>query len=458
MISKPSFESPLAAGLYDRLTSRTARTCVVGLGYVGLPLVVEFGRAGFVAVGIDQDARKCEAVNRGESHIDYVPSSEIAALHHAGRLVAVTEMAAAGPIDTISICVPTPITSTRDPDLAYITSAMQAVKKCLRPGMLIVLESTTYPGTTEELVKPILEETGLKAGDDFFLAYSPERVDPGVPGSARRPRVVGGVTSDCSTLAAALYAASTDLVVRVSSPRAAEMTKLLENIFRAVNIGLVNEMAITCDHMGIDIWEVIGAAATKPDGFMPFFPGPGLGGHCIPIDPFYLSWKAKEFGLESRFIELAGQINASMSDRVIDKIADALNECGKPIKGSSILIMGVAYKRDVDDIRESPALRVIAKLHNRGALVSYHDPFVQQIATDQWSGNQQLSSVPYCSETLRSADCVVVLTDHSTVDYSEMVVNAKVIVDTKNTIKTPSPNVFRLGAPNPSGAGTTKNE
>ena len=447
----PAFDSPHAAALYNRLGNREARIGVVGLGYVGLPLAMEFARAGFTVVGIDVDPRKCHGINAGESHVDYVPATEIAALGRAGKLVAVSDIASAEPLDTVSICVPTPLSKTRDPDLSYVIAAAEAVKAHLRPGMLIVLESTTYPGTTEELVKRVLEGTGLKAGADFFLAYSPERVDPALPGSALRPRVVGGLTPDCSALAAALYGAVVKQIVHVSSPRAAEMTKLLENTFRAVNIGLVNEMAILCDRIGINIWEVIEAAATKPAGFMPFFPGPGLGGHCIPIDPFYLSWKVREVGFEARFIELAGQVNGAMPSHVVEKIADALNEFGKAIKGSQVLILGVAYKRDVSDIRESPALQVMAMLLKKGALVSYHDPFVPQINADQWLGGRPICSLPYSDSALRAADCVVILTDHTDFDYAAVLSNAQVVVDTQNAIKTPARTVFKLGAPNPTG-------
>jgi len=447
----PTFDSPLAAALFGRLTSREARTGVVGLGYVGLPLALEFARAGFAVVGIDVDPRKCDGINAGESHVDYVPAAEIAAFVNAGKLVAVTDIAAAESLDTISICVPTPLNKSRNPDLSYVTSATHAVKAHLRPGMLIVLESTTYPGTTEELVKNILEETGLKAGTDFFLAYSPERVDPALPGSALRPRVVGGLTSDCSALAAALYGAVVERIVHVSSLRAAEMTKLLENTFRAVNIGLVNEMALLCDRIGIDVWEIIEAAATKTSGFMPFFPGPGVGGHCVPIDPSYLSWKVREVGFDARFIELACQVNGSMPGHVVEKIAEALNECGKAIKGSKVLILGVAYKRNVSDIRESPSLQVMAMLLKKGALVSYHDPFVPQITGDQWPEGQQMHSVSYSETALRAADCVAILTDHTDFDYAAILSNAQVLIDTQNAIKTAAPTVFKLGAPNPTG-------
>ncbi|WP_328351425.1 nucleotide sugar dehydrogenase [Mycobacterium sp. NBC_00419] len=446
-----NFDSPRAADLYKRLSDRTARTAVLGLGYVGLPLAVEFGHAGFAVVGIDADRQKCEAVNRGESYVQDVPSSEVAALVEAGKLCATTTIDSNSDLDTINICVPTPLRKTKDPDLSYVVSATQMVKEFLRPGMLIVLESTTYPGTTEEVVQSILEETGLKAGTDFFLAFSPERVDPGNQKWNTRnvPKVVGGLTPDCSALAAALYGASIERVVQVGSPRAAEMVKLLENTFRAINIGLVNELAMMCESIGISVWEVIDAAATKPFGFMPFYPGPGLGGHCIPIDPFYLSWKVKEVGFEARFIELAGQVNGAMPHHVVEKIADALNESGKSIKGANIFVMGVAYKRDVNDVRESPALDVMALLLKKGAQVTYHDPFVPHIDGDHWKSGRQMDSTPYTHEAVASADCVVVLTDHTDFDYVGLVSEARLIVDTRNAIHVPAANVFKLGAPNP---------
>jgi UDP-N-acetyl-D-glucosamine dehydrogenase len=347
--------SLLANQLLDRLQTKGARVGVVGLGYVGLPLLVEFARSGFHATGIDLDARKVAAINRGESYIPDVPSRDVAERLAAGKLDATTDFETVEHLDTINICVPTPLRKTKDPDMSYIVSAVEAIVPRLHPGMLVVLESTTYPGTTEELVKPLLEQTGLKAGVDFFLAFSPERVDPGNEAFNTRnvPKVVGGMTPTCGRLARALYAPAIDTVVPVSSPRVAEMVKLLENTFRAVNIGLVNEIAMMCSKLGIDVWEVIDAAKTKPFGFMPFYPGPGLGGHCIPIDTFYLSWKAKQTGFEPRFIELAGHVNASMPHFVADAIAGALNVHKKSLNGSRVLI--VSGKADIDDIRESPA-------------------------------------------------------------------------------------------------------
>lgn len=461
MASKPKLSRPEAVALSDRISKRSARIGVIGLGYVGLPLAVEFGRAGFTVVGIDMDERKCEGINRGRSHIQDVSDSSVGELVENGKLRAVGDLGEAGRIDTINICVPTPLRKTRDPDLSFIVAATHLVKKHLRPGMLVVLESTTYPGTTEEVVRSILEETGLRAGVDFFLAYSPERVDPGNEKWTTRnvPKIVGGLTPDCSALAAELYGASIDQLVVVSSPRTAEMVKLLENTFRAINIGLVNELALMCDRIGIDAWEVIDAAATKPFGFMPFYPGPGLGGHCIPVDPFYLSWKVKEVGFEARFIELAGQVNGAMPRHVVDKVADALNEQGKPVKGARILVMGVAYKPDVDDVRESPALDVMELMLRKGADVTYHDPYVPEIDAKRWAGGLDLKSVPYSREQLVKADCVVILTDHKIFDYPEIVSAAPLVVDTRNAVKTPAPNVFRLGAPNPSRrrAGTVMN-
>ncbi len=346
----------LSETLRDRLRARTARTGVVGLGYVGLPLAVELAKAGFHATGIDLDARKVNAINDGQSYIPDVKTADVQSLHAEGKLDATTDFSVVRDLDTVNICVPTPLRKTKDPDMSYIVSAVEGIAKYLHPGMLIVLESTTYPGTTDEVVQPMLEATGLKAGVDFFLAFSPERVDPGNPTFQTHnvPKVVGGFTPTCSELAKELYGSAIQTIVPVSSTRVAEMVKLLENTFRAVNIGLVNELALMCDRMNIDVWEVVDAAKTKPFGFMAFYPGPGLGGHCIPIDPFYLSWKAKLTGVDPRFIELAGQINGGMPHFVVEKIAEALNRHQKSLNGSTVLILGLAYKRDIDDMRESP--------------------------------------------------------------------------------------------------------
>ncbi len=451
MSTADSPSNPLAAQLLDKIKNRTARTGVVGLGYVGLPLAVEFGNAGFTVIGIDLDQRKVDAINRGESYIQDVPSEAVARLVKAGKLSATTNLSAADTVDTINICVPTPLRKTKDPDLSYVVASAEAIKGHLRPGNLVILESTTYPGTTEEVVQSILEDSGLKAGKDFFVAFSPERVDPGNEkfNTKNVPKVVGGLTPDCSLLAKALYEASIDRVVMVSSPKVAEMVKLLENTFRAINIGMVNELAMMCDKLGISVWEVIDAAATKPFGFMPFYPGPGLGGHCIPIDPFYLSWKVKEVGFEARFIELAGQVNGAMPHHVVDKIGDALNDQSRAIKGSNILVLGVAYKRGIDDVRESPALDVMTLLLKKGANITYHDPFVPHIDGDHWTGGKDMDSAPYSEAAIAGADCVVILTDHVEFNYPAIAAKAKAVVDTRNAVKTAHRNVYKLGAPLP---------
>ena len=380
--------SALARELADKIASRSARTGVVGLGYVGLPLAVEFTRSGFHTTGIDLDERKIDAINAGRSYIPDVATEDVARFRSAGLLDATTDFAVVSELDTINICVPTPLRKTKDPDMSYIVSAAESIASHLHPGMLVVLESTTYPGTTEEVVQPLLEANGLRAGRDFFLAFSPERVDPGNPTFQTHnvPKVVGGLTPACSELAAALYGTAIKTIVPVSSTRVAEMVKLLENTFRAVNIGLVNELALMCDRMNIDVWEVVEAARTKPFGFMAFYPGPGLGGHCIPIDPVYLSWKAKQSGFDPRFIELAGHINGAMPHYVVEKVAEALNSRRKAVNGSNVLIVGVAYKRDIDDLRESPALDVMGLLHAKGARVSYADPHIPEVDARSWSG------------------------------------------------------------------------
>ena len=443
--------SALASLLRDKIASRSARTGVVGLGYVGLPLAVELARSGFHTTGIDLDARKVEAITAGRSYIPDVPSSDVARLRQAGLLDATTDFAAVAELDTINICVPTPLRKTKDPDMSYIVSAVEAIARHLRPGVLVCLESTTYPGTTEEVVQPLLEANGLKAGKDFFLAFSPERVDPGNPTYQTHnvPKVVGGLTPECAALAGALYGTAITTIVPVSSTRVAEMVKLLENTFRAVNIAMVNELALMCDRMQIDVWEVVEAAGTKPFGFMAFYPGPGLGGHCIPIDPIYLSWKAKQSGFDPRFIELAGHINGAMPHYVVEKVAEALNSRRKALNGSTILIAGVAYKRDIDDLRESPALDVMGLLHAKGAQVSYTDPHIPEIEARSWSGHQALSSVDATPDAFAQYDCIVIVTDHKAFDYRAMVQRADVIVDTRNAVKFAAPNVFKLGAPQP---------
>ncbi|MBI3491954.1 MAG: nucleotide sugar dehydrogenase [Acidobacteria bacterium] len=442
--------NPLAATLLDRIERSAVRSGVIGLGYVGLPLAVELARGGCAVTGLDIDAKKVDAVMRGTSYIPDVPDGDLAALVAGGRLRATTDFSALRDLVTVNICVPTPLRKTRDPDVSYMVSAVEQVAAHLHPGMLVILESTTYPGTTEELVQPMLEATGLEAGRDFFLAFSPERVDPGNPRfhTANVPKVVGGTTETCTALATALYRRSIKHVVTVGSPKAAEMVKLLENTFRAVNIGLVNEIAMMCDTLGIDVWEVVDAAATKPFGFMPFYPGPGLGGHCIPIDPFYLSWKAKQNGFDARFIELAGQVNGHMPHYVVAKISDALNTRRKAINGARILALGVAYKRDVDDVRESPALDVMKTLQEKGADVAYSDPHVPVLAAHLWGGPHPLESLPLDAEVLEEFDCAVILTDHRAFDYELIVAHSDRIVDTRNALGARStPAIVRLGAP-----------
>jgi len=419
--------------LRDRIRSRKARTGVVGLGYVGLPLAVELAKAGFHATGIDLDERKVQLINDGRSYIPDVATADVQALHATGRLDATTDFAVVRELDTVNICVPTPLRKTKDPDMSYIVSAVEGIAKSLHPGMLVILESTTYPGTTEEVVQPRLEATGLKAGVDFFLAFSPERVDPGNPTFQTHnvPKVVGGITRACSELATELYGSAIQTIVPVSSTRVAEMVKLLENTFRSVNIGLVNEIALLCRRLKIDAWEVIEAAATKPFGFMPFFPGPGLGGHCIPIDPFYLAWKARASGFETRFIELAGHINGQMPDHVVDLVAESLNRRGKAVHGSRVLVLGVAYKADIDDIRESPSLDIMQTLIDRGARVEYSDPFVPTL---EFAG-RRFRSVPLTAAHLRRFDCAVIATAHSGVPYAGVLKYSKGVVDTRNALR-----------------------
>ncbi len=418
--------------LIGKISDKTARVGVVGLGYVGLPLAVEFAHAGFHVTGFDVDERKTEKLNRGESYIQDVPSDEVAKLVQAGKLDATTDFAKIREMDTINICVPTPLSKAKDPDMTFVNTAVQSIAENFGPGKLVILESTTYPGTTEELVLPELERQGLRVGDDFFLCFSPERVDPGNQQYQTRniPKVVGGHTPNCTEVGAALYAQALDRVVPVSGTKVAEMVKLLENTFRMINIGLVNEMAIMCGRMGINVWEVIDAAATKPFGFMPFYPGPGLGGHCIPIDPFYLSWKSKQSGIEARFIELAGYINGQMPHYVVAKIQDALNDQAKPVRGSHIHILGMAYKRDIDDVRESPGLDILHLLLGLGAKVSYTDPYIPSLKMDghTFTSQDMLAAA-------READCVVVVTDHSKVDYAGVIEAARLIVDTRNALK-----------------------
>jgi len=424
--------SKYAEELHQKISNRQARVGVVGLGYVGLPLVVEFAEAGFHVTGIDILESKVDAINKGESYVQDVPTSVLKPLVDAGKIRATTDFAAVADLDTINICVPTPLRKTKDPDMSFIVSSCQEIAKHFGPGKLVILESTTYPGTTDELMLPMFEREDLKVGEDFFLCFSPERVDPGNPKFQTRniPKVVGGITKACTEIGAHFYRQALETVVPVSSTSVAEMVKLLENTFRMINIGLVNELAMMCDRIGINVWEVIDAAATKPFGFMPFYPGPGLGGHCIPIDPFYLSWKTKQAGIEARFIELAGYINGQMPHFVVEKIQNALNEHTKPLKGSHVHVMGVAYKRDIDDVRESPALDIIHLLGRSGAKVTFTDPWINSIKTD---GIVMESSES--SKACADADCVVIVTDHKKFDYAKIVSSAKLVVDTRNALK-----------------------
>ncbi|MGE5742623.1 MAG: nucleotide sugar dehydrogenase [Gemmatimonadota bacterium] len=427
----PVSQSPRDA-LLAKAKDRSALFGIVGLGYVGLPLAMELVRAGYRVLGFDISQRVVDNLNAGRSHVQDVPSSEIAAAVKEKKFSATTDLSRLAEPDAISIAVPTPLSKTKDPDVSYVIAATDSIKKTLRRGQLVILESTTYPGTTRELMLPALESTGLKVGEDFFLAFSPERVDPGNPkyGTRNTPKVVGGITPNCLEVTMALYQPSIERLVPVSSTEAAELVKILENTFRSVNIGLVNEMAIVCDKLGVDVWEVIDAAATKPFGFMKFTPGPGVGGHCIPLDPHYLAWKMRTLNYRTRFIELAGEINAEMPEYWVARVADRLNDQGKAVRRSKVLVVGVAYKKDIDDIRESPALDVIRLLEQRGAVVSYHDPHVARLHED----GVELTSVPLTAEALRGADCVVIVTDHSSLDYGLIAREAKLVVDTRHAL------------------------
>jgi UDP-N-acetyl-D-glucosamine dehydrogenase len=418
--------------LSAKISNRTARVGIVGLGYVGLPLAVEFAKAGFSVTGIDLVESKVARINAGDSYVQDICPAEVARLVDENRLTATTDFSVISELDTINICVPTPLRKTKDPDMSYIVSACQEIARYFHPGMIAILESTTYPGTTEEVVLPMLSTPDMQVGRDFFLCFSPERVDPGNARFQTRniPKVVGGVTPACTEMGAHFYSQALETVVPVNGTQVAEMVKLLENTFRMINIGMVNEMAVMCDRMGINIWEVIDAAATKPFGFMPFYPGPGLGGHCIPIDPFYLSWKTRQAGVEARFIELAGYINGQMPHFVAEKVQHALNDRGKAVKGSRVHILGVAYKRDIDDVRESPALDIMHLLQRRGAILTYSDPYVPLIRID---GNEIFASE--MEAALGQADCAVIITDHSTVDYQAVLRDASLVVDTRNTLR-----------------------
>ncbi len=426
--------------LLKRFQDRSARIGIIGLGYVGLPLAVEFAKSGFRVIGYDVSERVVNALMSGKSHIQDVPSGEIAQLVARGALVATTDESRLHEVDAISIAVPTPLGKTRDPDMSYVTAAAETVGRQAHPGLLVVLESTTYPGTTREVLLPLVTKLGFTVGEDIFLAFSPERVDPGNPvyKTKNTPKVVGGITAACTDLAATLYAACIDTVVPVSSTETAELVKLLENTFRSVNIGLVNEMAIVCDKLGVDVWEVIDAAATKPFGFMKFTPGPGIGGHCIPLDPHYLAWKMRTLNYKTRFIDLASEINSHMPDFVVEKVARALNEDRKPVNGSRVLVIGIAYKRDIDDVRESPALDVIRLLEEQGAEVAFHDPYVPSFREDGTIRH----GVELTTRMLESVDAVVIVTDHRVLDYQSVVDHATLVVDTRNA----TANVLRTKA------------
>ncbi len=420
----------IAQDLITKAERRQIQFGIVGLGYVGLPLAVELAQAGYRVLGFDLNPDVVEGLNTGRSHVKDVTDAQLQ--KQCERFSATTDMARLSEPDAISICVPTPLSKFKDPDVSFIVAATEAVKKRLRRGQAVILESTTYPGTTREIMLPALESTGLTVGQDFFLAFSPERVDPGNSryGTRNTPKVVGGITADCRRVAVALYQPAIDTLVPVSTTEAAELVKLLENTFRSVNIGLVNEMAIVCDKLGVNVWEVIDAAATKPFGFMKFLPGPGLGGHCIPIDPHYLAWKMRGLNYKTRFIDLAGELNTEMPMFWVHKLAEALNGQGKAVRGAAVLVLGVAYKRDVEDIRESPALDIIRLLEGQGARVTYFDPHVPRFRED----GQEFRSVELTPDVVEAADCIMIVTDHTAVDYRMIKRMAKLIVDTRNAI------------------------
>jgi UDP-N-acetyl-D-glucosamine dehydrogenase len=422
----------IAQDLIGRAERREALFGIVGLGYVGLPLAIELANAGFRVLGFDVQQKVIDGLNAGHSHVKDVTDAQLQAAVKTGRFSATSDMRRLAEPDAVSICVPTPLSKFKDPDVSFIVAATESVKRSLRRGQAIILESTTYPGTTREILLPALESTGLTVGQDFFLAFSPERVDPGNAqyGTRNTPKVVGGITEDCIRVAVALYQPAIDTLVPVSTTEAAELVKLLENTFRSVNIGLVNEMAIVCDKLGVDVWEVIEAAATKPFGFMKFLPGPGLGGHCIPVDPHYLAWKMRGLNYKTRFIDLAGELNTEMPLFWVRKVAEALNGQGKAVRGAAVLVLGVAYKRDIDDIRESPALDIIRLLEGQGASVSYSDPHVPLFAED----GHEFRSVALDSKTVAAADCVMIVTDHTAVDYHMIKRHARLVVDTRNAM------------------------
>jgi len=429
-------------GLHEKISDRSARVGIIGLGYVGLPLAVEFAKAGYRTVGIDVDDRRVNDICAGRSYIQDVPEADLRSIVAGGRLTATTDFSVLKQVDSVSICVPTPLRKTKDPDIQYIVDATARIRENLHPGLLIVLESTTYPGTTDEILLTEFSDAGLQVGRDFFLAFSPERVDPGNPhyGTHNTPKIIGGVTPECTSLAKQLYERVVERVIPVSSTKAAEMVKLLENTFRMVNIGLVNEIAIMCDKLNLDVWEIIEAAATKPFGFMPFYPGPGLGGHCIPIDPLYLSWKLKLLNYNARFIELASEINANMPEYVSTKVGRALNRLKKAVNGSKILVLGISYKKDISDTRESPALDIIRLLQEEGAEVSYSDPYNPELKLDR----AVLRSLELTPESLRSFDCVVVVTDHRAFDYDLIARESSLIVDCRNALPKGAGNVIKI--------------
>lgn len=426
----------VAKTLKEKIEKHEAKIGVIGLGYVGLPLAVEKGKVGFSVMGFDINPARVDRVNAADNYIGDVKDEDLKDIVENGLLAATTDFSRLAECDVIIICVPTPLTITRDPDISYMQASAEEIKKYLRPGQIITLESTTYPGTTEQVILPLLEQTGLKVGRDFFLAFSPERVDPGNKrfSTKNTSKVVGGMTPTCLEIAYALYTQTITNVVPVSSPAAAELTKVFENTYRAVNIAMVNELMMLCDRMGIDIWEVVEAAGTKPFGIHTFYPGPGVGGHCIPIDPFYLTWKAREYDFHTRFIELAGEINVEVSYYVINKVVRALNSVNKSLKDADIFVLGVAYKKDIDDMRESPALKIIELLRKQGANITYHDPYIPVIEPHGGS-TIHLESVPLTDGVLADADAVLILTDHTAVDYERVVEKAKLVVDTRNATK-----------------------
>ncbi|AFM43292.1 nucleotide sugar dehydrogenase [Desulfosporosinus acidiphilus SJ4] len=429
-------EDVIAKTLKEKILKHEARIGVIGLGYVGLPLAVEKSKVGFSVVGFDINSARVNRVNAADNYIGDVKDQDLKDMVGNGLLSATTDFSRLAECDVVIICVPTPLTITRDPDISYIEASSQQIAQYLRPGQLITLESTTYPGTTEEVILPLLEKSGLKVGKDFFLAFSPERVDPGNKrfSTKNTSKVVGGMTPVCLEIAYALYMQTITNVVPVSSPAAAELTKVFENTYRAVNIAMVNELMMLCDRMGIDIWEVVEAAGTKPFGIQTFYPGPGVGGHCIPIDPFYLTWKAREYDFHTRFIELAGEINVEVSYYVVNRLIRALNDENKSLKDAKILVLGVAYKKDIDDVRESPALKIMELLRKQGANITYHDPYISVIEPHGGS-TMHMESVPLTDEVLTEADGVLILTDHSTIDYARVVEKAKLVVDTRNATK-----------------------